>query len=91
MYYNIPCVNNQVAFRQLTYVGEILRRECSHVPTRLLTAWSDNLRKQGGQLNTNKDRVVKNLWLILPDVDDAGSLSTWGFHTLDARYWFLLL
>ena len=34
---------------------------------------------------------MKNLWLVLPDVNDAGSLSTWGFHALDAKYWFLLL
>ena len=86
MFYNIPCQNNQVAFRQLTYVGKILRREGSHVPTRLLTAWCDNLRKRGGQLVTNKDSVVKNLRLVLPDVDDAGSLSTWRFHALDAKY-----
>ena len=25
MFYNIPCVRNQVAFRQLTYVGKVLR------------------------------------------------------------------
>ena len=91
MFYNIPCVKNQVAFRQFTYVGKILRQERYHVLTRLLNAWCDNPRKRGGQIVMNKDRVVKNLWLILPDVDDAGSLSTWGFHTLDARYWFLLL
>ena len=91
MSYNIPCVRNQVAFRQLTYVGKILRREVYHVPMRLLIAWCDNLRKRGIQLVTNKDSLVMNLRLVLPDVDDAGSLSTWGFHALDAKYWFLLL
>ena len=39
----------------------------------------------------NKDRLLKNLRLVLPDVDDTGSLVTWGFHALDAKYWFLLL
>ena len=34
---------------------------------------------------------MKNLRLVLPDVDDAGSLSTWGFHALDEEYWFLFL
>ena len=38
----------------------------------------------------NKDSIVKNLWLIIPDVNYAGSLSTWGFHALDAKYWFVL-
>ena len=46
MFYNIPCVKNQLAFRQFTYVGKILRQEGSHVPTRLLTTWCDNLRKK---------------------------------------------
>ena len=38
MFYNIPCVRNQVVFRQLTYVGKILCSERSHVPTIFLTA-----------------------------------------------------
>ena len=42
MFYNIPCVRNQVAFRQMTYVGGIMRRKRSHVPTRLLAAWCNN-------------------------------------------------
>ena len=45
MFYNTPCVRNQVAFRQLNYVGKILRRKGSHVPTRFITAWCDNPRK----------------------------------------------
>ena len=39
----------------------------------------------------NKDSIVNNLWLALPDVNGAGSFSTWGFHALDAKYRFLLL
>ena len=91
MFYNLPCVKNQVAFRQLTNVGKIIKREGSHVPTRLLTTWCDDLSKRGGQPVTNKDRILKNLWLALPHVDDTGSLYTWVFHALDAKYWFLLL
>ena len=91
MFYNILCVRNQVVFRQLTYVGKILRQEGSHVPTRLLTAWCDNPRKQGGQLVTNKDSIVKNLRLVLLDVDDASFLSNLVFHTPDVKYWLLLL
>ena len=91
MFYNIPCVSNQVAFRQLTYVGKILRQEGSHTPTILLTAWCDKPMKQGSQLVTNKDSFVKNLRLVHPDVDDTSSMSTWGLHALDKKYWFLLL
>ena len=91
VFYNIPCVRNQIAFRKLTYIGKILRRKASHVPTRFLTAWCDNPRKRGGQLLTNKDSLVRNLRLIIPGVDDAGLVATWGFHALDATYWFLMV
>ena len=30
MFYNIPCIRSQVAFRKLSYVGKIFRREGSH-------------------------------------------------------------
>ena len=91
MFYNIPCVRNQVAFKQLTYVGKLLRREASHVPTRFLTAWCNNPRKRGRPLLTNKDTLFRNLRLIILSVDNAGSVATWGFHALDASYWFLLV
>ena len=91
MFYNISCVRNQVEFRQMTYVGEILRRESSRLLISFLAAWCNNPRKRGGQLLTNKDRLVWNLRLIIPGVDDDGSVSTWGFHALDATHWSLLL
>ena len=61
MLYNIPCVRNQVAFRRLTYVGKVLRREASHVSTRFLTAWYNNPRKRGMSFLTNRDSLVRNL------------------------------
>ena len=91
MFYKIPCGRNQVAFRQLTCVGKILRCEGSHIPTIFLTDWCDNPRKQGGQLLTNKYSLVRNLWPIISGVDDAGLLPMWGFRALDATHWFLLL
>ena len=91
IFYNIPCIRNQLAFRQLTYAGKILCHEKSHVPTRFLTAWCNNPRKRGGQLLTNKYSLVWNLQLITPGIDDAGLVSTWGFHALDTTHWFLLL
>ena len=68
-------MRNQVAFRKLTYVGKILRRERSHIPMRFLSAWYDNPRKQGGQLLMNKDSLVRNIRLIIPVVDDVRSVS----------------
>ena len=90
IFYNILCVRNQVSFTQLTYIGKILRCEKSHVPKRFLTAWWNNLRKQGGQVLTNKDSGVWNLWIIIPGINDAGSVSRYGFHAIDATHWFLL-
>ena len=75
----------------MTYVGKILWREGSYVLTRFLTPWCDNMRKQGGQLVTNNDSIVNNLQLLIPNIGGAVSLSTWVFHALDAKYWFLLL
>ena len=86
IFYNIPCISKQVAFRQLTYAGKITRREKSCLPTRFLTAWYNNLRKQGGQLLTNKYSLVRNLRLIIPGIDDAGSATTCCFHALDAAH-----
>ena len=39
----------------------------------------------------NKDSLVQNLRRIIPGVDDAGSVSTWGFHALDETHWYFLL
>ena len=89
--YNIPCVRNQVVFKQLTCVGKIMRCERSHVPTIILTSWCDNPRKRGGQVLTKKDSLVCNLQLIIPGIDDAGLVSTWGFYALDTTHWFLFL
>ena len=90
-FYNIPCVRNQIAFRQLSYIGKIFRRDGSHLPNRLLMAWCNHPRKRGRPLLTNKMPLVRNLQLIIPEVDDAGSLASWGFHALDTGHWNNLL
>ena len=38
IFYNIPCIPNQIAHWQLTFIGGVLRREGFHIPTRLLTS-----------------------------------------------------
>ena len=91
MFYNIPCILNQVAFQQLSYVCNIFRHEEYHVPTRLLTAWSNHPRKRGRPLLKNKMSLARNLRLIIPNVEDTGSLSGWGFHALDTGHWRNLL
>ena len=83
MFYNIPCIRNQVAFRQLSYVGKIFRRKGSHLPTRLLTAWCNHPRKSGWPLLTNKMSLDRNFRPIIPDVDKTGLLLCLGCHALD--------
>ena len=87
MFYNIPWIRNQVAFWKLYYIGKIFRREESHIPTCLLTAWSNHPRRRGQPLLMNKMSLANNLQLIILDVDKTGSLSGWGFHTLDTGHW----
>ena len=90
-FFNIPTIRNQIAFCQLTYIREIVRRESTHIPTRLRTAWCDHPRKVGRPLLTNKQCIVRNLQLVLPEVDDDGTLASWGFHALDTSFWNTLL
>ena len=77
MFYNIPCIRNQVAFQQLSYIGKIFRRKESHVPTRLLTAWSKHPKKRYRPLLTIKMSLARNLRRIIQDVYKTGSLSGW--------------
>ena len=86
MFFNIPTIRNQIAFRQLTYIGKIVRRESTHIPTRLLTAWCDHPSKVGRPLLTNKQCIVRNIQIFIPEVDDDGTLASWVFHALDTSF-----
>ena len=91
MSFNIPTIRNQIAFCQLTYIRKTARRESTHIPTRLLTAWCDHPRKVGRPILTNKQCIVQNIQLIIPEVDNDGALASWGFNVLDASFWNTLL
>ena len=90
-FYNIPTIKNQIALRQLTYLGKIFHREDPHIPTRLLTVWCDHPRKVGRPILTNKQCMVRNIRQVIPNVDVYGALSTWLFHVMDAQHWNDLL
>ena len=90
-FFNIPTIRNQIAFRQLNYIGKIFRRESTHIPTSLLTAWYNHPRKVGRSLLTNKQCIVRNLQIFIPEVDDNGTLASWVFHALDTSFWNTLL
>ena len=90
-FYNVSTIKNYIAFWQITYLGKIFCREASHIPTWLLTAWCDHPRKVVRPLLTNKQSVVMNIQLVLPEVDGISLLSKWVFHALDAQHWNNLL
>ena len=87
MFYNIPCIRNQVAFQELSYVVNILWSKEFHIPTRLLTSCSNHPRKRCRPLLTNNISLARNLQIIVLDVYKTGSLLGWGFHALDTGYW----
>ena len=67
------------------------RKESTHIPTRLLTEWCDHPRKVGRAILTNKQCIVRILQLVIPKVNDNGTLASWRFHALDASFWNTLL
>ena len=85
-FFNVLTICNQIVFRQLAYIGKINRRESTHIPTCLVTAWCDHPRKVGRPILTNKQCFVRNLQLVIPKVDDDGALASWGFNALDALF-----
>ena len=91
-FYNILTIQEEIAKRQLTFIGKITRRDRTHIPTLLLTSWSENPRKRGGIRKTNRKSIVENLQLLLPDkIPNTGALNTWVHLAQDKHYWNHLL
>ena len=91
-FYNILTIREEIAKRQLTFIGKLTRRDNTHIPTLLLSSWCDNPRKKGGVRKTNRKSVVESLQLLLPDqVPHSGVFNTWVHLAQDKSYWNLLL
>ena len=58
-FFNIPTIRNQIAKRQLTFIGKVVRKSEDQIPTQLLTDWSDHKRKRGGVLQNNKKNLIR--------------------------------
>jgi hypothetical protein len=65
-FYNIPDIRNQIAIRQTSFLGKVVRAPDQHPPKQLLAAWCNHPRPIGGPLMTNKKSMVKSLHLLLP-------------------------
>ena len=90
-FFNIPPIASQIAKRQLTFIGKAVRNSDDQFPTKLLTAWCNHRRPQGGVLHSNKKSIMQHLRYIIPTTDRTGSLQSWAFHALDQVHWKTLL
>ena len=90
-FFNIPTIQNQIAKRQLTFIGKVVRNSDQQLPTKILTAWFNQKRKRGGVLHSNKKSIVQNIALILPCIGKTGIMSEWVHYELDNRYWKYLI
>ena len=52
-FFNIPTIQNQIAKRQLTFIGKVVHNSDLQLPTKLLTAWCNQKKKLGGVLHSN--------------------------------------
>ena len=84
---NIPTIRYQLAKRQLTFIGKVVRNSEDQIPTQLLTEWCDNKHKPGAPLQNSKKNLVQNIRLIGPGMEKYGLLTTWVYLALDDGYW----
>ena len=57
-FFNIPTIRYQLAKRQLTFIGIVVRNSEDQIPTKLLTVWCDNKRKPGAPIQNNNKNLV---------------------------------
>ena len=86
-FFNTPTIRYQLARRQLTFTGKVVRNSEDQIPTQLLTAWCENKRKPGAPLQKNKKNLTKNICFIVPGAAKDGLLRTWVYLALDDGYW----
>ena len=86
-FFNIPTIRYELAKRQLTFIGKVVRNSEDQISTQLLTKWYDNKRKQGAPLQNNKKNLVQKIRLIVPGAAKDRLLTTWVYLALDDGYW----
>ena len=90
-FFDIATIQNQVAKRQLNFIGKVTRNSDEKLPTELLTEWCNNKRQVAGVLYSKKKTLVQKISLIVPTVDRYGSLKLWAHLALNDRYWKYLI
>jgi len=81
----MPC--NLLFWSYESFIRKVVRNTDDQIPTQLLTAWCDHLRKRGGFLQNNKKNLAQNIRLIVPCAAKDNLLSSWVYFTLDDAYW----
>ena len=83
-FYDIPCVENMIAARLLSFIGKAVQDHHPLQPTKLmLTTCCKNKRKPGRPYTTNKDTIVNCLILLFECVNEVcidqnqGSMIDW--------------
>ena len=76
-FFNIPTIRYQLAKRQLTLIGKVVRDSEDQISTQLLTAWCDNKHKPGDPLQNNKKNLSQNIHFIVPGGGKDVLLTTW--------------
>ena len=96
LFYDIPCIINMIAARQLGFLGKVVRSPHDTPARRMLTACCQHKRKCGCPYLHNKDVIVGNLRLLfarIPEVviDDYGSVKDWFKEASHESYWTALV
>ncbi len=82
MFYNIPCVGNMIAARQLDFLGKTVHGSSDRPAQQKLTACCNTICRIGRPFFHNKDYNVRNLRLLFTNVPEVtiskyGSLKHW--------------
>jgi len=81
-------MKHMIAAIQLLFIGKVFRNSSDQLPTQLLTACSNNKRRPGGVLFTNRRSIANSLKLVLPGiVNKIGLLKSLGFYAIDEKIW----
>jgi len=96
MFYNIPCVRNMIAARQMDFVGKMIRGPPDRPSRNMITACCNHKRRVGRPQTTGKNFMVENLRLLFTDVptvtiDRYGSIRSWINEASDEKYWTQLV
>ena len=97
-FYDIPCVENMIAARLLSFIGKAVQNPYPLWPTKLmLTTCCNNNRKREPPYTTNKDTIVNCLALLfgrVPEVaidQNQGFMIDWVKEVNNEKYWKSLI